>query len=121
MAAAILGSFYSEKTLYEYPNLNNESTGKREIQTVNGEDALYIEPVEPHFGGKVICLINQKCVSSGEGIAMGIKNLPNGETLGYYGTNGSFGLAGAEIEMPNGLTVHFPFGQSLDKNRNIQH
>jgi carboxyl-terminal processing protease len=120
MAAAILGSFYSEKTLYEYPNLNNESTGKREIQTVNGEDALYIEPVEPHFGGKVICLINQKCVSSGEGIAMGIKNLPNGETLGYYGTNGSFGLAGAEIEMPNGLTVHFPFGQSLDKNRNIQ-
>ncbi len=120
MTAAILGSFYSQKTLYEYQNVYNESTRKRGIQSVNGEDALYIEPAQPHFDGEIVCLINQKCVSSGEGLAVGIKNLPNGETLGFYGTNGSFGLAGAEIEMPGGLTVHFPSGQSLDKDRNIQ-
>jgi carboxyl-terminal processing protease len=120
MSAAILGSFYTEKTLYEYQNIYNASTGKREIQPVNGEDALYIEPSDVFFGGRVVCLINQKCVSSGEGIAMGIKNLPNGETMGCYGTSGSFGLAGAEIKMPGGLTVHFPFGQSLDKDHNIQ-
>jgi carboxyl-terminal processing protease len=120
MSAAILGSFYNEKTLYEYQNIYNEATGKRELQPVNGEDALYIEPSKNYFGGRIVCLINQKCVSSGEGIAMGIKNLPNGETLGYYGTSGSFGLAGAEIKMPNGLTVHFPFGQSLNKEHSIQ-
>jgi carboxyl-terminal processing protease len=51
---------------------------------------------------------------------MGVKNLPNGETLGYYGTSGSFGLAGAEIKMPGDLTVHFPYGQSLDKDKKIQ-
>ena len=70
MSAAVLGSFYTEKTLYEYQNVYDRSTGKRALQQVNGEDALYIEPTEEYFGGTVICLINQKCVSSGEGIAM---------------------------------------------------
>jgi carboxyl-terminal processing protease len=120
MGADILGSFYTQRTLYEYQNVYNPATGKREIQPVNGEDALYIEPAAEHFGGKIICLVNQKCVSSGEGIAMGIANLPNGETLGFYGTSGSFGLAGAEIQMPGNLTVHYPFGQSLDQNHRIQ-
>lgn len=120
MAAGILGSFYREKTLYEYQNVYNTTDGKFELQKVDGADGLYIEPSEPYFNGKVICLINQKCVSSGEGIAKFIQNLPNGETLGFYGTNGSFGLAGAEIVMPGGLTVHYPNGQSLDKNHEIQ-
>ena len=73
---------------------------------------LYIEPV--------IALINPKCVSSGEGLAMGIRNLPNGETLGYYGTNGSFGMAGARILVPGDLVVRCPFGQSLDENAEVQ-
>jgi len=120
MSASILGSFYKEKALYEYQNAYDRSTGKRALQQVNGEDALYVEPAMEYFGGTVICLINQKCVSSGEGIAMGIQKLPNGETLGFYGTNGSFGLAGAEIAMPGGLTVHYPSGQSLDADRQIQ-
>jgi len=120
MSAAVLGSFYTEKTLYEYQNVYDRSTGKRALQQVNGEDALYIEPTEEYFGGTVICLINQKCVSSGEGIAMGIQKLPNGETLGLYGTSGSFGLVGAEIAMPGGLTVHYPSGQSLDADHQIQ-
>ncbi|NLI11275.1 S41 family peptidase [Pelotomaculum propionicicum] len=110
MAADILGLFYPEKTLYEY-------------QKVYGSDqltALYIQPAEQRFTGKIIALINSKCVSSGEGLAMGIKNLPNGETLGFFGTNGSFGLAGSEVKMPGGITVEFPSGQSLDKNKSIQ-
>ena len=120
MSAAILGSFYTEKTLYEYQNSYDRSTGTRALLQINGEDALYIEPAAECFGGTVICLINQKCVSSGEGIALGIQKLPNGETLGFYGTNGSFGLAGAEIAMPGGLTVHYPSGQSLDADHQIQ-
>ena len=123
MAADILGSFYSVKTLYEYQNIYDMAKGEREILPADnkgGSLALYIEPAQQYFGGKVIALVNQKCVSSGEGIAMGIKNLPNGETLGFYGTNGSFGLSGAKANMSGGLTVDWPSGQSLDENKNIQ-
>ncbi|HOJ10743.1 MAG TPA: S41 family peptidase [Clostridiales bacterium] len=123
MAADILGSFYSEKTFYEYQNVYNPATGERKIQPANpktGSLALYIEPAKQCFNGRIIALINTKCVSSGEGIAMGIRNLPNGETLGFFGTNGSFGLSGAEAVMPGGLIVRWPSGQSLDENKNIQ-
>lgn len=121
MSADILGSFYAQKTLYEYQNLYNPVTGEFEIQSATADSqGLYIQPAEPYFDGEIIALINTKCVSSGEGLAMGIKNLPNGETLGFYGTNGSFGLAGSEAAMPGDLTVHWPSGQSLDENKNIQ-
>lgn len=110
MSADILGLFYSEKTLYEY----QKSYGSNQL----GE--LYIQPAEQQYSGKIIALINSRCVSSGEGLALGIKNLPNGETLGFFGTNGSFGLAGSEVKMPGGIAVEFPSGQSLDQNKNIQ-
>lgn len=123
MAADILGSFYAEKTFYEYQSMYNPDTDAFEIVMADpeaGSMGLYIEPAPEQFHDPVIALINQKCVSSGEGIAMGIRNLPNGDTLGYYGTNGSFGMAGAEVLMPGGLLVRFPFGQSLDENQQIQ-
>ena len=41
-------------------------------------------------------------------------------TLGFYGTNDSYGLTGSEAAMPGGLTVAWPAGQSLDHDRNIQ-
>ncbi len=122
MSAAILGSFYGERTLYEQLSMYDEKTGQfLRPETESESGTLYIEPVQPcSYSGLVLCLINQKCVSSGEGIAMGIRNLPNGATIGFYGTSGSFGLAGAEIAMPGGLTVHYPYGQSLDADGQIQ-
>lgn len=110
MVAEILGLFYEEKTLYEY-----QYYGDSDDMTV-----LYIEPEEQRFSGNIIALVNSQCVSSGEGVALGIKNLPNGETLGFYGTNGSFGMAGARVIMPGGITVDYPFGQSLDKDKIVQ-
>ncbi len=123
MAADILGSFYPEKTFYEYQNAYNPATGQREIIMADpqaGSEALYINPAQRCYQGRVIALVNTRCVSSGEGIAMGIRNLPNGETLGFYGTNGSFGLSGPEAAMPGGITVRWPSGQSLDENKEIQ-
>ena len=123
MAAAMLGSFYPEKAFYEYQNVYDPATGTRSIQVADaatGSLALWTDPAELVYTGRVIALINQKCVSSGEGLAMGIRNLPKGETLGFFGTNGSFGLCGPEAAMPGGLTVHWPSGQSLDENRQIQ-
>ena len=126
MVADMLASFYREKTLYEYQNSFNTATGAREIRAdasrqSNGADpGLYIEPGASVFLGPVVALINSKCVSSGEGLAMGIKNSPRGETVGFYGTHGSFGLAGGEAKMPGNIAVHWPYGQSLDKNRQVQ-
>ena len=117
MAADILGSFYSEKAFYEYQSSYNTLTGKYEIQPVDPKAdiiGLYIEPAQLNFTGPIIAITNSRCVSSGEGIALGIKNLPNGETLGFYGTNGSFGLAGSQAIMPGGLTVDWPSGQSSE-------
>jgi carboxyl-terminal processing protease len=117
MAAAILGSFYTQKAFYEDQNTFDPKTGGR---TVKAGGTLYIEPAQDLFTGHVIALINQKCLSSGEGIALGIQNLDNGDTLGFYGTNGSFGLTGSEAKLPGGLTVSWPSGQSLGADGQIQ-
>ena len=123
MSAEILGSFYSFRSFYEYQNAYDPAARKFVLGPVNdrtGEAGLFIEPAQEQFTGPVIALINHKCVSSGEGIALGIKNLPKGETLGFWGTSGSFGLAGSEAKMPGGITVNWPSGQSLDKMKAIQ-
>lgn len=123
MAADMLGSFYLDKTFYEYQYLYNHSKEQMEFLNSNSQtdlQGLYINPADHCYKGKIIALINTKCISSGEGIAMGIRNLPNGDTLGFYGTNGSFGLSGEEALMPEGLTVRWPSGQSLDENKKIQ-
>lgn len=125
MVADMLASFYSEKTLYEYQNCFNSVTGSWELHMDSARQeasdlGLYIEPGAPFFSRPVVALINSKCVSSGEGLAMGIKNAPNGETVGFYGTHGSFGLAGGEAKMPGNIEVHWPYGQSLDKNKQVQ-
>lgn len=123
MAADILGSFWPQTALYEYQNVYNPATGQREIAPVEARDgasALTIEPAPQVYEGRVIALINPKCISSGEGIANGIRNLQYGDTLGFYGTNGSFGLSGPAAAMPGGLTVRWPSGQSLDMDQEIQ-
>ena len=51
---------------------------------------------------------------------MAVQRLPQGRVISYYGTNGSFGMAGAIITMPGGFQLHFPFGRSLDLNRRVQ-
>lgn len=127
MVAEFLSSFYSKKTLYEYTNIYNRKSGKMEIWLVDEATnqiepgaGLYIEPGSQRYTGPIVVLANLGTVSSGEGVAMGIKNLPNGKAMGFWGTNGSFGVAGEEVAMPEGLTVKFPWGQTLDKNKVIQ-
>jgi len=126
MVADMLGSFYTQKELYEYQNSYNTITGRMEIRPdpsikkKSSDPGLYIYPASPFFSGAVAVLINSKCVSSAEGLAKGIKNLQRGEAIGFYGTNGSFGLAGDEARLPGGLEVHWPYGQSLDKNKIVQ-
>ncbi|MHB8893933.1 MAG: S41 family peptidase [Candidatus Geothermincolia bacterium] len=128
MVAEMMSSFYKSKTLYEYQNYLVPATGQFEIWRVDDVtgvyddpgQGLYIEPGQKLYTGPVVALVNNGCISSGEGIAMGIKNLPNGRVVGFYGTNGSFGMAGDSVKMPGGYEVDWPFGQSLDKNKVVQ-
>lgn len=125
LAAIFLGFFYSETTVYEYQSLYNSLTGKFEI--VLNEDgkfirdiSLNIEPEIPYYNGNIVVIVNPLCISSSEGVAMGLKNLPNCQIVGFYGSNGSFGISGTKALLPDGYQVIFPFGRSLDKNKIIQ-
>ena len=73
IAASILGSFYPEKAFYEYQNVYDPDTGPCSIQTADtasNSPALWIEPAEYVYTEHIIALINQKCISSGEGIGV---------------------------------------------------
>ncbi len=128
MAAAFLGSFYDTKTFYEYTSWYNSETGKFDIiyfdetsDEISKDIGLFTEPAEVRFTGDVIALVNHGCISSGEGIAMGIRNLDRAEVLGFRGTNGSFGMVmGPMIEMPGGFSVMYPIGRSLGFDGRIQ-
>jgi len=127
MTADFLASFYASRVLYEYTTWYNAITGKLEpgwldekTNQLLPEKGIYIEPAPRRYDGPVVALVNNGCVSSGEGVALGIKNLPNGKVVGFYGTNGSFGMSGDKAAMPGGYVVHWPFGQSLDKNKVVQ-
>ncbi|WP_419783359.1 S41 family peptidase [Maridesulfovibrio sp.] len=128
LAAKISGFFYSETTFYEYQNLYNTYNDQRQILLPSQDDSyiigwgipLNITPQSPQFTRPIVALVNPDTTSSAEGVAMAIRNLPNGYVVGLYGTNGSFGMTGGEIEMPYHLQANFPTGQSLDQFRVIQ-
>jgi carboxyl-terminal processing protease len=46
--------------------------------------------------------------------------MPKGMVIGFYGTNGSFGITGGEIALPGGFEIHYPFGRSVDADGVIQ-
>ena len=128
LAAKISGFFYSGTTFYEYQNIYNAYNDQRQIFLPSLDDSyiigwgipLNITPQHPQFTGPVVAIVNPDTVSSAEGMAMTIRNLPNGYVVGLFGTNGSFGMTGGEVEMPAGYEINFPTGQSLDKFRMIQ-
>lgn len=51
---------------------------------------------------------------------MALSRLPNATLIGFYGTNGSFGMVGDGVLMPGGQQVGWPFGQSLDRKKRVQ-
>jgi carboxyl-terminal processing protease len=128
MVTEFLSSFYKDRTLYEYQNWYNAKSGKMEIWLGSDQTRQYgdpgksldIVPGTPRYDGPIVAIVNTGCISCGEGVAMGVQNLPNGEVVVFWGTNGSFGMSGDEAQMPDGLTVSFPFGQSLDKDKVVQ-
>jgi len=128
MAADLLSSFYDRATFYEYQNYIVPPKGAFEIwiaDDATGEymspgEGISIEPAARRYAGPVVALVDNGCISSGEGVAMGIQNLPNGRVVGFSGTNGSFGMSGDAAMMPGGYMIDWPFGQSLDERKAVQ-
>ena len=128
MVADMMASFYSRDSFYEYQNYVVPETGEFEIwvsDETTGEygkpgEGIWIRPGVPRYTGPVVALVNNGTISSGEGLAMAIKRLPQGRVVGFAGTNGSFGMAGDGVLMPGGFAVQWPFGQSLDAREIVQ-
>jgi len=140
LSAALSGFFYNDTTLYEYQTWYNPADDSIEIwperiphfnpQTLQGYTnpnypvgSLFIEPQGINFSKPVMVLVNPRDISSGEGIPMALQKLPNCKVLSFYGSNGSFGMVEYTIGLfppPDTLSIRFPYGQSLDKNFNIQ-
>ncbi|MDP3972049.1 MAG: S41 family peptidase [Candidatus Nanopelagicales bacterium] len=128
MVADFMASFYKHQAFYEYQNYIVPASGRFQIwiaDDVTGRyshpgQGIHIKPLRQRFNGPVVALVDNGCISSGEGVAMGIKRLPNGKVVGTYGTNGSFGMVGDGALMPGQFVVDWPFGQSLDKQKIVQ-
>jgi carboxyl-terminal processing protease len=128
MVAEMMSSFYPERSFYEYADWFNTATGLWEIWDLDewtGEPlapgvGVWIEPGAERYDGPVVALVDNACVSSGEGIALGIRRMANGKTVGFQGTNGSFGMVGDAALLPAGFVVDWPYGRSLNADDVVQ-
>jgi carboxyl-terminal processing protease len=124
LAADLCGFFYAAPSFYEYQEYYDKRNGQFLRITIDDRpvvvDNISINPQTPYFGGPVVALVNPATISSGEGPAFCISQLPNGSVIGFHGTNGSFGMVGGEIAMPGGYKINYPFGHSVDENGVIQ-
>jgi carboxyl-terminal processing protease len=117
LVSRMMGFFVDAPQFYEHTTLYDDSTMRFERQPAN---TLWIEPLEPQFNGPIAVLVDEWCVSSCEGIALVARRRKGAHVVGFHRTHGSFGIAGAEVRMPEDLTIEYPNGQSLDENGVVQ-
>jgi carboxyl-terminal processing protease len=111
-----VGYFFEQRELYEKVSLYFQPLNT----FIHRPPVLWIDPLEPYYDGPVVVLVDNATFSSGEGIPLAVSRLPQGAVIGFNGTYGSFGMTGGNIILPEGLTLHFPDGQSLDRGGQIQ-
>ena len=139
-AAAVAGCFYPDTTFYEYQHFYNPATGNFQrteemldhlsFQNVSffkptqyPAGSIFIEPQGLTFSGPVVVMVSPRNVSSGEGIAMALSNLPQCKVVSFYGSHGSFGITAPEFELlspQDSMHVSYPHGRSLDIDNKIQ-
>jgi carboxyl-terminal processing protease len=128
LAADICGFFNRNQLFYEATvqfdaRLNsfvNVATDEETGISIIGRTPTFIRPQKPYYGGHVVALVSPGNISSGEGVAMGIKNLARGTVIGFNGTNGSFGIVGVHITLPGPYTFRYAYGRSLDTKGIVQ-
>ena len=129
--ADLCGFFYEEARHYENQFMYNALTDTfqwvsydEKTSSLLSPRPLEITPQSVYYGGPVIALVNPACISSGEGIAMGIQKSGHGYVVGFFGTNGSFGITGGNLIMPfspeYSFGFEYPVGRSLDAEFVVQ-
>ncbi|MHA6531384.1 S41 family peptidase [Paenibacillus sp. BAC0078] len=119
LVSSMAGFFVDKKRFYEYVSYYNRITGKFEI---NSPETRTIKPAAPYYAGKIAILVNNRTKSSGEGLPILLKGLPNVKIVGFTASNGSFGVITSpiQVEMPEGYHLIFPDGRSLNQDKVIQ-
>jgi len=119
LVAKLAGYFVKEARIYEYTSYYSRLTGKFEI---NYGEIRKVKPAKSSYDGKLAILVNSQTSSSGEGLPLMLKGMPNVTIVGFTPTNGSFGMRTSDliIDMPEGFSVRFPDGRSLNKDKEIQ-
>ncbi|GGG72662.1 S41 family peptidase [Paenibacillus radicis (ex Gao et al. 2016)] len=119
LVVKMAGYFVNQEKRYSYASYYNRNTGKFERNS--GEDYV-IKPSKPYFNGKIAILVNGRTASSGEGLPLVLKGMPNVTIVGFTGTNGSFGIMTSPIivKMPDGYTVESADGRALNEKGVIQ-
>jgi len=104
----------STKVLYEYTLFGPS------FETISS--TVWTSPMSPSYAKPVVLLINRGCMSTCEGIAKGFRDLPRSRSqiVGFEGTSGSFGMAGASITFPGDMLFEYPYGRSLGADKQIQ-
>ncbi len=117
LVPSLMGFFVDRRDFYESATFYRANTRRFEQE---GMGTLWTEPRKPRLVVPVAVLIDPSCVSSGEGFAMVARRMPGCHVVGFNGTYGSFGMSGAEVKMPAGLTVGYPNGRSVDERGQVQ-
>ncbi len=117
LVPSVMGYFVDRRYFYEGVTLYRAKTQQFEVEPIGTQ---WTEPREPRIAGPVAVLVDETCVSSGEGFGLVARQLPGGHVVGFHGTYGSFGISGAEVKMPAGLTVEYPNGRSVDEHGQVQ-
>ncbi len=119
LAANLAGFFVKEMKHYEYVSYYNRYTGEFEL---NRNEVVKVKPAKPYYDGAVAILINSSTGSSGEGMPLVLKGMPNVKIVGFTSTAGSFGIMSSpiKIKMPGDYVIQFPDGRSLNRDKKVQ-
>lgn len=125
LAAEICGFFTDKPSVYEITEFYDQRTGgflrlTGDDRTGEFVDATMTVPQPERFSGPVAVLVNPRTISSGEGVARCVDDLPDGAAVGFHGTHGSFAMVGGQILLPHGLVLQYPFGRSVDAQGVVQ-
>ncbi|MGX7023499.1 S41 family peptidase [Vagococcus hydrophili] len=119
MVVGMASQLADENRLYEYVSYYNHNTKKFEI---NNEETYKIKAKNPSYKGNIAVLINNRTISSGEGLPLALKGMKNVNIIGFSSTNGSFGVVTSpiKVKMPEGYNIQIPDGRSLDQYKKVQ-
>jgi len=110
------GHFFQDTAFFQDMAYFDEKSG---VITVNPEERLTVEPVQPYYEKPVAVLVDEQTLDTGEAFALLLQRLSRVQVLGFHATQGSLGNVGGDVFMPEGYTLSYPVGRSQDESGKI--